>query len=132
MLRIAISIIAALLVSPALSQTYPAPPGPGYTYTQPWAYPGGATQSQVAVTTSAPVTLTVPVGATSMVVCVRAGSASGINYSTDGTTPTTGAAGASRQLVVGACVPYYGTAYMAAFKAIATSATTAIDVEYTR
>ena len=92
--------------------------------------PLGPMQPQLSVTTSAVVTLTVPTGATTVVICLRYGASSSINYSTDGTTPTTGATGNGRQLTAGQCVGYNGPKYISGFQAIATTATTAIDVEY--
>lgn len=94
--------------------------------------PAGAMQSNLAVTTGAVVTPTVPTGTVYMVVCIRAANTA-INFSDDGlTTPTTGASGAGRQLNPGTCIPIVGSTLIANFKAIAATATTAIDVEYDR
>lgn len=91
----------------------------------------GAMQSQLAVTTGAVATLTVPSGTTYFDVCVRNGAASAINFSVDGsTTPTTTATGTGKQLTAGQCIAYSGNALANNFKAIAATATTAIDVEY--
>ena len=88
-------------------------------------------QSQLSVTTGATVALTLPTGATYATISLRQGAASCINYTTDGTTtPTTGATGTGRQLCAGQSIAYYTQAFLTNFKAIAATATTAIDVEY--
>lgn len=100
--------------------------GSPYPFTIP-----GTMQSQLSVTTGATVALTVPAGTTYFDICVRSGAASSINYSVDGlTTPTTGATGNGKQLNAGQCASYSGIALANNFKAIGTTGTTAIDVEY--
>lgn len=93
--------------------------------------PASPMQSQLSVTTAATVTLTIPTGAVYATIGLRQGAASCINYSTDGsTTPTTGATGNGKQICAGQTVSYSGAKYLSNFQAIATTATTAIDVEY--
>lgn len=106
----------------ALSPTGAVP----YQFTVP-----GPMQSQLSVTTGATTTLTVPAGSLYWKFCIRAGAASAVNYSIDGlTTPATGATGNGDQLAVGACTYYTGISLANNFKAVAATATTAIDVVY--
>ena len=89
----------------------------------------GAGQSQLAVATTGVTALTPPSGTLAFTVCLRTGAGT-INYSIDGSTPTTGATGNLRQLVAGQCVGYSGAALASTFRAIAATTNTAIDVEY--
>lgn len=149
-------LASTFLVSSALAQTGPTPVTPGYVVPNTrdpgnthydWQAGSASTplpitsagsgqactnvpsQSQLAVTTGTVVTLTYGtcVYAT---ISLRQAAGSCINYSTDGqTAPTTGATGAVRQLCAGQSIAYGGS-YLTNFKAIAATATTAIDVEY--
>ena len=102
----------------------------------PLPYPfaaSGAMQSQLSVTTGATVALTVPKGTLYAVVCLRSGAASGINYSYDAlTTPTTGTTGNGFQISAGQCLSVQGIVALNAFKMIAVSATTAVDIGYSQ
>lgn len=110
-----------------VSPTNPFPVSGGTPYQ---FVPAGAQQSQLSVTTSAVVSLTVPTGTLLAIICIRTGGAA-INFSDDSlTTPTTGATGNGRQLAAGQCVPIQGNTLINNFKAIAETTTTAIDAEY--
>ena len=109
-----------------VTPTTPIPSGSIYPFAS-----AGTMQSQLSVTTGAVVTPTVPAGTLYMIVCVRNGAASAINWVDDGTTtPTTGATGAGRQLVAGTSVVIQGSNLINNFKMIAATATTAVDFKY--
>jgi hypothetical protein len=125
-----LGLLGAMLLGflPVHGQPFSFPATPSIVNT---GMPVAPMQSQLAVTTSTVVGLTIPAGATTATVCIRSGAMGAINFSVDGsTTPTTGATGAGRQLAIGQCVNYQGAAFLRNFKAIGTAATTAIDVEY--
>ena len=91
----------------------------------------GASQPQLSVTTGAIVTPTVPAGTLYMVVRLRPGAASAINYCDDGlTSTTTGATGSCSQIIAGQSQAFQGAVVISNFRMIAATATTAVDIEY--
>jgi hypothetical protein len=114
----------ALLLGPALGQSYQGPKGTLVSPSMPLPYPyTPIAPGQHNLAPTAVTALSVPPGATYATVCAAAAA---VRYTTDGATTPAPTVGMS--LAAGSCVSLSGAAVLSNFRAL--SASGALDVEY--